>query len=196
MRAWPTVAVAVFLLCGFVTSEANACGTERWAVKTLTDVAVGDVVRTPKLATVQELGQLDAPTQTSLHHKGDSRFAPVETTTYRVKAILLGYRHEDDEDFHLVLADPNHPDKTMIAEIPASDCVSDEAFGAKLQKLRDALVARYGSPGPHTKRLPHPVPITIRGIGFCDIKHPTPQDGVAPNGIELHPVLGFSLPTP
>ncbi len=83
----------------------------------------------------------------------------------------------------------------MIAEIPASDCVSDQAFGTKLQKMRDALVARFGTPGDHTKRLPHPVPITIRGIGFFDITHPTPQDGVAPNGIELHPVLGISLPT-
>jgi hypothetical protein len=172
----------------------SACGTERWAVKTLTDDSVGDINHTPESASVTELGQKDAPSQQSLHQDGDSRFGPVETTTYRVKALLLGYRSEEDEDFHLVLADPDTPDNTMIAEIPASGCVNDEAFGEKLQNMRDALVSRFGEPGPHTKRLPHPVPITLRGIGFFDIKHSTPQDGVAPNGIELHPVLGMRLP--
>jgi hypothetical protein len=31
---------------------------------------------------------------------------------------------------------------------------------------------------------------TITGVGFFDLLHG--QTGVAPNGIELHPVLGFS----
>jgi hypothetical protein len=192
MRIWWSLFVLAFLLCAF-TTDSDACGKERWAVKTLTDTGVGGIDHTPKLATVSGLGQVDAPSQQSLHQHGDKRFGPVETTTYQVKALLLGYRHEDDEDFHLVLAEPDNPGKTMIAEIPASDCVGNEAFRARLQKMRDAMVARFGAPGAHTKRLPHPVPVTLRGIGFFDIKHPTPQDGVAPNGIEIHPVLGLSL---
>jgi hypothetical protein len=32
--------------------------------------------------------------------------------------------------------------------------------------------------------------VTITGVGFWDAKHG--QTGVAPNGIELHPVLGFA----
>jgi hypothetical protein len=195
MPIWRTGALTVLLVSGFVTSDANACGTERWAVKTLSDAGVGAINRMSKSATVPELRALDAPSQASLRHDGDTRFGPVEINTYRVKALLLGYRLEDDEDFHLVLADPNDPAKTMIAEIPASDCVGDAAFGAKLQKMRDTLVARFGSPGVHTKRLPHPVQVTIRGVGFFDITHSTPQDGVAPNDIELHPVLGISLST-
>ena len=182
--------VAIFFA---IVQSASACGTERWAVKTLTDDGVGDINHTPESASVTELGQKDPPSQESLHQDGDSRFGPVETTTYRVKALLLGYRSEDDEDFHLVLADPDHADNTMIAEIPASNCVDDEAFGEKLQSMRDALVSRFGKPGAHTKRLPHPMPITLRGIGFFDITHSTAQDGVAPNGIELHPVIGLRL---
>jgi len=192
MRTLRYSLVALFVLSSL--PSAFACGAERWAVKTLTDDGVGDINHTPESAGVTELGQKDAPSQESLHQDGDSRFGPVETTTYRVKALLLGYRSEEDEDFHLVLADPDNPNNTMIAEIPASRCVNDEAFGEKLQNMRDALVSRFGEPGSHTKRLAHPVSITLRGIGFFDIKHSTPQDGVAPNGIELHPVLGMRLP--
>jgi hypothetical protein len=111
-----------------------------------------------------------------------------------VKALLLGYHREKDEDFHLVLADPDHPNRTMIAEIPAPDCVKDASFGKVLQDMRDSLVHAYGSPGPRTARLPQPVPILIRGEGFYDFRHG--QDGVAPNAIELHPVLGLKLPAP
>lgn len=35
------------------------------------------------------------------------------------------------------------------------------------------------------------VPVVIRGVGFFDFKHG--QRGVAPNGIELHPVLDLAL---
>ena len=35
---------------------------------------------------------------------------------------------------------------------------------------------------------------TIRRIGFFDYLHA--QTGVAPNGIELHPVLGFACLSP
>jgi hypothetical protein len=33
---------------------------------------------------------------------------------------------------------------------------------------------------------------TVTGVGFFDVKHSTPQTGVAPNNIELHPVLRVS----
>jgi hypothetical protein len=34
---------------------------------------------------------------------------------------------------------------------------------------------------------------TVTGVGFFDVIHG--QTGVAPNGIELHPVLGFTKAT-
>jgi hypothetical protein len=40
-------------------------------------------------------------------------------------------------------------------------------------------------------KLTVPVSIAICGIAFFDFKHG--QDGVAPNAIELHPVLGFRV---
>lgn len=36
---------------------------------------------------------------------------------------------------------------------------------------------------------------TIVGVAFFDLPHGKPQHGVAPNNIELHPVLSFTKPT-
>jgi hypothetical protein len=106
---------------------------------------------------------------------------------------LLGYRKESDGDFHLVLQDPNNANATMIAEIPDPLCVQDQTLATHVGSFRQRLVAKFGAPGKKTKRLPHPVPITLRGIGFFDVDHGTEQDGKAPNNLELHPVIGMSL---
>lgn len=50
------------------------------------------------------------------------RAAPVERTTYRVRASLVSMKVEDDEDVHLVIADPRYPLETMIVEFPAAPC--------------------------------------------------------------------------
>jgi hypothetical protein len=113
-------------------------------------------------------------------------------TIFTIKALLLGYHHEQDEDFHLVLANPDDQTQTMIAEIPAPDCLKDQKLAKVSQDMRAALAQAFGSPGAKTARLPHPVPILIRGVGFYDFPHG--QDGLAPNAIELHPVLGLKLP--
>jgi hypothetical protein len=36
---------------------------------------------------------------------------------------------------------------------------------------------------------------SITGVGFFGVRHPRPQRGVAPNQIELHPVLAFRSPS-
>jgi hypothetical protein len=71
--------------------------------------------------------------------------------------------------------------------------VNDAKLATHLDNFRQALVARFGTPGKKTKRLAHPAKITLHGIGFFDIEHATEQDGKAPNNIELHPVIGRSL---
>lgn len=42
----------------------------------------------------------------------------METTAYRINALLLGAKIEADQDIHLVVADPKHPTETMIVELP------------------------------------------------------------------------------
>lgn len=156
---------------------AFACGTERWAVKTLTDSQHHQITAQSQSTTIASLIAIPAPTSQQLHSHATSRL-PTELHTYTVRATLLRWHHEADEDFHLVLSDANG--RTMIAEIPAPDCVSDAQFAKALTTMRARV-----SP------LKVPAAITIRGVAFFDFKHH--QDGLAPNAIELHPVLGFRV---
>ena len=60
---------------------------------------------------------------------------------------------------------------------------------AKMASARSAIIAACGQPSSsHFTHLNGPA--TVTGVGFFDIPHG--QTGVAPNAIELHPVLKFS----
>jgi hypothetical protein len=78
----------------------------------------------------------------------------------------------------------------MIVVFPTVTCSSGATQGAKarMRNARNAFGVACGVPGASsfTKLTGR---ATIRGIAFFDFKHG--QTGVAPNGIELHPVLRF-----
>ena len=105
-------------------------------------------------------------------------------------ARLLEFKLEPDDDIHLVIADPL-TGETMIAEFPAPICTHGALPGTrtKMQKARVVLVNSCGFPPNSLYQLVHGT-ATIDGVGFFDRLHG--QAGVAPNGIELHPVLRFS----
>src|SRR5262249_34553324 len=88
-----------------------------------------------------------------------------------------------DSDYHLVLDDgAGH---TMIAEIPSSACVAaGSPFAAGISHARAQFDAVF-TPTSSFKTTNTPVRIT--GVGMFDFLHG--QTGVAPNGIELHPVI-------
>jgi hypothetical protein len=78
----------------------------------------------------------------------------------------------------------------MIVEFPAVTCASSATTGAKtrMKNARNAFIAACGMPGDSSfTQLTGKA--TIRGVGFFDFLHG--QTGVAPNGIELHPVIRF-----
>ena len=79
----------------------------------------------------------------------------------------------------------------MIVEFPNASCTHGALPGTrtKMQKARVALVYSCGFPPNSSYQLIHGT-ATIDGVGFFDRLHG--QAGVAPNGIELHPVLRFS----
>jgi hypothetical protein len=167
-------------------SSGLTCGKERWSVKTLSDSAAGRVNFRSKAITVKALRKKHSPGV----GRSDPRIPPVETSTYRVKAQLVEMKREDDRDIHLVIAAPDNRALTMIVEFPDVKCQ-----GAKQSKKRDAMRnARAAleracgqAPARSFRRLSGTA--TIAGVGFFDVKHG--QTGVAPNGIELHPVLRF-----
>jgi hypothetical protein len=161
------------------------CGTERWAIKTLTDPQRMKVLLAPVASSVRELRLLPKP----MHLPPDHRLGPAEFTVYRVRAVVLGWKREGDRDFHIVIADSADPAVTMIVEVVDPGCAAtdlDSAW-AQIVRIRGSVQARLGTPRAAFRRFDPPVPATVTGVGFFDVLHG--QTGVAPNGVELHPVL-------
>ncbi len=84
-------------------------------------------------------------------------------------------RSEDDLDYHLVLRSGS---RTMIAETPSPLCTK----GATATRRKQMTAARKAARVCTRAR--------VVGVAFFDYNHG--QTGVAPNAIELHPVLGFA----
>jgi hypothetical protein len=161
-----------------------SCGVERWSIKTGTD-AQAHKVNTAKVYPTNVFHLIHLPAS------GDpspfSRSAPVEYTTWQVTATLVRIKLESDSDFHLVLSDAGG--RTMIAEAPFPGCVGTSSpFAPQIRTVRAKLVSLYH---PSSSHWTYPnQQVTVRGVGFFDFKHG--QSGVAPNAIELHPLLAFN----
>ncbi len=151
---------------GFGGSTGAACGLERWTVKTLQD--------RPRLLGVQNTTiayLVSRPAPASLPNTR----LPFERHIFRVVAQVVLVRHEADSDLHVVIEDAagHH----MITEAPLPTC----APGATPVRRRQMGVARAAVRLCAKAR--------ISGVAFFDFQHG--QTGVAPNAIELHPILAF-----
>jgi len=172
-----------------VAGQTGRCGVERWPVKTLADRQAAVVLQAPaKTVPLAELIGKPAPTRTELQSATSTRF-PDELQQYQIAAVLVGFKLEADQDFHIVVADPADPHSTLITEIPAPACVP-AAEQKRFADLRADFVKTFGNPTPRFRRVRRVVHVEVRGVGFFDFLHG--QTGVAPNGFELHPVLSFS----
>lgn len=163
-------------------TTASHCGVERWPVKTGTDAQAAQVnVSSPTQTTIANLTSIPAPATLPQSDRVD----PIETTAYTLSATLVQYKIEDDQDVHMVITDgPAH----MIAELPSPSCVDPSS---PWHDLIATARAQFNSQFHPTTSWQHPanVSITITGPGFFDFLHG--QTGVAPNGIEIHPVLMY-----
>jgi hypothetical protein len=170
-------------------ASTTSCGAKRWPVKTLADPA-GRGLRLDRVqaTTIEALRRLPA------QPGGESwRGGTVERTVYRVAARLVAAKViEDDSDIHLVIADPK-TGGSLIAELPAFGCTVGATRRARLlmQRARVAFLRACGDPGAvHYVEYGRRSRATVTGLGFFDFLHG--QRGVAPNAIELHPVIGFA----
>ncbi|MSQ23839.1 MAG: hypothetical protein EXR58_04705 [Chloroflexi bacterium] len=163
------------------------CGRRRWPVKTLTDRDAARVNFAPIPASVEQLRALPVPRTLPQN----SRNSPVELTTYSLDARILAFKLEDDRDIHVKISALEDTSLTMIVEFPDAKCSGAiaSARAADIRSARAALVGRFGEPSAQRFRDLSGVG-TFTGVGFFDELHG--QNGVAPNGIEIHPVLAFS----
>ena len=176
----------------------SSCGVEMWAKKVLMLPGDAALPATPVQASIERLTRLDAPADPDALA---DRVHNVEDREWSVQAILLGVKLESDSDYHLVLADPDNPNVTMIAEIPASYCTSSSraAAFATARRSVDSIahhrannrfwwLDRHG-----TRNAPL---VIVDGYGFFDRVTGHREVGGAPSGIEIHPVISVQLAAP
>jgi hypothetical protein len=156
------------------------CGVERWSVKTGTDADKGLVsLGSSTSTTIATMRSWPAPSPIP----ANNRVSPYETTQWVLNATLTQYKLESDSDYHLVLQDGSG--LTMIAEIPAPNCVgSGSIFATGITNARNEFDAKYTATSSFKTAN---VPVQVKGVGMFDFLHG--QTGVAPNGIEIHAVL-------
>lgn len=104
------------------------------------------------------------------------RRLPFERHIFSVTAAVTLVRSEDDGDLHVVLSDQRG--RTMIAESPSSPSCASRATPTRRHQMAEARA--------HVRQC---TKARVTGVAFFDFIHG--QTGVAPNGIELHPVLAF-----
>jgi hypothetical protein len=172
--------LCVVLLMFLPARTLAQCGVERWSVKTGTDPDAGLVsLSSVNPATIGSLTAITTPASLP----DNKRVQPTETTVWVISATLVKYVRAYDSDYHMVLADS--AGRTMIAEIPAPGCVGPGSpFAAGIAHARAQFDAMFTAT---TTFQTANVPVQITGVGFFD--HLEGQEGLAPNGIELHPII-------
>ena len=110
------------------------------------------------------------PAQASL----PSTRLPFERRVFQVTAAVTLVRKEADSDFHVVLRDRG---SQMIAEAPSPSCAPRATAARRTQMGAARAAVRVCAKA------------IVTGVAFFDFKHG--QTGVAPNAIELHPILAF-----
>jgi hypothetical protein len=150
-----------------VHAQVQACGVERWAVKTLQDRPHLLRVRRSTVAHLVSVARPGVLPQARL---------PFERRVFRVVARVRLVREEGDSDIHVVLQDGG---RSLIAEAPDAPVCTPHATA--LRKRQMSVARRAVRPCARA---------AVTGVAFFDFFHG--QTGVAPNGIELHPILGFT----
>jgi hypothetical protein len=164
-------------------SEVDCNGVERWDVKTLTDIDSKKVNFKADTVTIDYLTKIqpDRKIGNKLPRFG------IEFKTYVIICGIREYRREEDGDYHLVLYDLKDTTKTMIGEIPLTFCstVAKSKYAKKFEQSSDYFEQKIMDKKNKTKKEVY----KIYGPAFYDKKHG--QLGLAPNGIEIHPILSI-----
>lgn len=175
--------VCVVLLVFLPGRTSAQCSGERWPVKIGTDADASLVnLSSTSPTTIATLTSIPAPSTLP----DSARVQPKETTVWVLNATLVKYVRSFDSDYHMVISDGT---RTMIAEIPDPGCVGPGSpFAAGIAHARAQFDAVFTAT---TTFQTANVPVQITGVGFFD--HLEGQEGIAPNGIELHPIIDISF---
>jgi hypothetical protein len=186
---------AVFA-CDNCDDESSSClKSDRWPVKTFSDLDAASVNRSPVEYTILGLHAMLRPASVDGDGRDPNHRVFPEFTTFRVNNANLKWAVlRDDEDLHMAIVDPADATKTMVIEAPAPDCVPADMAQTMLD-IRNKVEQLTGvlTPGI-TKYLNPPSPVIVTGIPYWDTNHS--QADQAPNYLELHPVMDLLFPVP
>ena len=152
-----------------------------WPFKIGTDPDAHLVVMEPVPSTIAELIAIphaERPPEMR-------RIAPAELHTYTLRDVTLrSFQRSPDGDVHMVLADAEG--RTMIAEATPPSCTAETSpWRARIAEVRETVDEIVGQSvigwGHRT--------VSMTGVGYMDSLHGQP--GVAPNGMEIHPILAI-----
>jgi len=159
-------------------------GFGRWTVKTGHDEDVGKVSAFPQSTTIAALLAMKPPSNLTGETIRLTYAGSPEMQTWRLTDVTLaGYKLESDGDYHLVLVD--RAGNSLIAELVDPRRVG-ETWKAQATEARTVFDRHHTARGTFQ---PAGETVTVTGVGFFDLIHG--QLGVAPNGIELHAMLGI-----
>jgi len=167
---------------GAPTRAAQAlCGSERWALKTLSDPQRNLVNLRPRTTTVAAINNRRPPAVLT------GRRDAFERQVWRVTVQIVEDKLEADSDIHLVLFGHGG---YLIAEMPAAVCLPRGTRDRRaIVGARRVFVRRCGAATDTWRQLG--AVAWVSGVGFWDFPHG--QSGHARNYAELHPVTAIRL---
>jgi hypothetical protein len=184
----------VVVLCGLMavaagtragtSSRANPiqCDRALAGLKTLSDPQRQLVDLRPRATTIRAINTLRRPRRTPTRR--DNAF---ERHVWRVRAVIVKDRLQDDGDIQLILA-ARH--SYLLAELPAPACLPRTTRArAAIVRARRRFERGCGSAGRSWTN--QGAVAYVSGVGFWDV--PNRQPGHAKNYAALHPVTSVSF---
>jgi hypothetical protein len=170
--------------------EKDAPKIPRQGIRTGADKDVTKVKQDVVMTTIKELAAQprpeDMPLKAPRASKYQSRRAdPVETTRWSIEAMIIAYKLQQSGGYSLILQGTEG--ETMIAVAPDPKFVSRSSlFVEAITSVRRTLTDKFAFRAAFTKTQ---VLARVVGVGFFNSLHG--QTGVAPNAVELHPILSI-----
>ncbi len=170
------------------STEMSRSPSFRWNVRTGSDPDALHVTEKPVPITVEELIAKPRPKgmETLADAEGtyrNQRAEGVERTIYEVEAIVVAWKLQMSGSYHLNLE--GKTGQTMIGI-----CVDPQRVGRHSRWAKQISAVRkkiWDKLKPASTYSRGTWPARVRGVGFFNVVHG--QSGVAPNGLELTPIL-------
>jgi hypothetical protein len=158
------------------------CGGVTWRLKTFSDPQRKQVHVSPDSTTIGSIRQRRGPGRPPLR-----RTTAFQFHTWEIPAQVTRVKLDTDGSVRLELYDDN---AYINAIIPAPTCLSAKS------RLRKDIVAAWHTidncAKPTANWQTFGAIFFVRGVGFWGAKNQTSR-GTAPNGAELHPVVGLRI---